>query len=203
MTKAAHRFVDHWLVDPIAKRAGVATLDVEGSQVAAVAWRDGEVAARAAWEAGANPGVGDPARMILPALIDLHAHARERAAGIALAMAGERANQGAVIEPVLAHLRIRTATEDLLVGEQHAEQFAFRTGNLAALFGVLRRPEVDFFVAPAGIDGLSVCRVSDAGDGRIVAQIAGFEVTRVEVEHARGPVAAGGDHLFAVGRKGE
>ena len=43
MTKAAHRFVDHWLVDPIAKRAGVATLDVEGSQVAAVAWRDGEV----------------------------------------------------------------------------------------------------------------------------------------------------------------
>jgi len=77
MTKAAHRFVDHWLVDPVAKRAGVATLDVEGSQITAVTWRDGEAAADAKWEAGANPGVGDPVRMILPALIDLHAHARQ------------------------------------------------------------------------------------------------------------------------------
>ncbi len=70
-------FADHWAVDPVAGLAGVADVSIVAGKIASVTWRDGEVAARACWAAGANPGAGDPTVALLPALIDLHAHFRQ------------------------------------------------------------------------------------------------------------------------------
>ena len=70
-------FADHWVVDPVAGLAGVADVSIVAGKIASVTWRDGEVAARACWAAGANPGSGDPTVALLPALIDLHAHFRQ------------------------------------------------------------------------------------------------------------------------------
>ena len=70
-------FADHWVVDPVAGLAGVADVSVVAGQIVSVTWRDGDVAARACWAAGANPGPGDPTVALLPALIDLHAHFRQ------------------------------------------------------------------------------------------------------------------------------
>jgi dihydroorotase len=70
-------FADHWVVDPVAGLAGAADVSIVAGKIASVTWRDGEVAARACWAAGANPGPGDPTVALLPALIDLHAHFRQ------------------------------------------------------------------------------------------------------------------------------
>ena len=70
-------FADHWVVDPVGGLAGVADVSIVAGKIASVTWRDGEVAARACWAAGANPGAGDPTVALLPALIDLHAHFRQ------------------------------------------------------------------------------------------------------------------------------
>ena len=70
-------FANHWVVDPVAELAGVASVSIVAGQVASVTWRDGEAAARACWAAGANPGASDPTLALLPALIDLHAHFRQ------------------------------------------------------------------------------------------------------------------------------
>ena len=70
-------FTEHWVVDPAAGLAGVASVSIVAGKIASVTWRDGEVAARACWAAGANPGPGDPTVALLPALIDLHAHFRQ------------------------------------------------------------------------------------------------------------------------------
>ena len=70
-------FADHWVVDPVAGLAGVADVSIVAGKIASVTWRDGEVAARACWAAGANRGAGDPTVALLPALIDLHAHFRQ------------------------------------------------------------------------------------------------------------------------------
>ena len=70
-------FADHWVVDPVGGLAGVADVSIVAGKIASVTWRDGEVAARACWAAGANPGAGDPTLALLPALIDLHAHFRQ------------------------------------------------------------------------------------------------------------------------------
>ena len=70
-------FADHWVLDPVAGLAGVADVSLVAGQIVSVTWRDGEAAARACWAAGANPGSGDPAVALLPALIDLHAHFRQ------------------------------------------------------------------------------------------------------------------------------
>jgi dihydroorotase len=70
-------FADHWVVDPVAELAGVASVSIVAGKIASVTWRDGEAAARACWAAGANPGLGDPTVALLPALIDLHAHFRQ------------------------------------------------------------------------------------------------------------------------------
>lgn len=70
-------FADHWVLDPVAGLAGVADVSVVAGQIVSVTWRDGEVAARACWAAGANPGPDDPTVALLPALIDLHAHFRQ------------------------------------------------------------------------------------------------------------------------------
>ena len=70
-------FADHWVVDPVAELAGVASVSIVAGQIVSVTWRDGEAAARACWAAGANPGPGDPTVALLPALIDLHAHFRQ------------------------------------------------------------------------------------------------------------------------------
>ena len=70
-------FADHWVVDPVGGLAGVAGISIVAGKIASVTWRDGEVAARACWAAGANPGAGDPTVALLPALIDLHAHFRQ------------------------------------------------------------------------------------------------------------------------------
>jgi dihydroorotase len=70
-------FADHWVVDPVAELAGVASVSIVAGQTVSVTWRDGEAAARACWAAGANPGPSDPTVALLPALIDLHAHFRQ------------------------------------------------------------------------------------------------------------------------------
>jgi dihydroorotase len=70
-------FADHWVVDPVAGLAGVASVSIVAGKIASVTWRDGEAAARACWAAGANPGPSDPTVALLPALIDLHAHFRQ------------------------------------------------------------------------------------------------------------------------------
>jgi dihydroorotase len=70
-------FADHWVVDPVAELAGVASVSIVAGKIASVTWRDGEAAARACWAAGANPGPSDPTVALLPALIDLHAHFRQ------------------------------------------------------------------------------------------------------------------------------
>jgi dihydroorotase len=70
-------FAEHWVVDPVAELAGVASVSIVAGQIVSVTWRDGEAAARACWAAGANPGPGDPTVALLPALIDLHAHFRQ------------------------------------------------------------------------------------------------------------------------------
>ncbi len=70
-------FAEHWVVDPVAELAGVASVSIVAGQIVSVTWRDGEAAARACWAAGANPGPGDPTVALLPALIDLHAHLRQ------------------------------------------------------------------------------------------------------------------------------
>ena len=70
-------FADHWVVDPVAGLAGVADVSVVAGQIASVTWRDGEAAAHECWAAGANPGPSDPTVVLLPALIDLHAHFRQ------------------------------------------------------------------------------------------------------------------------------
>jgi dihydroorotase len=70
-------FADHWVVDPVAELAGVASVSIVAGQIVSVTWRDGEAAARACWAAGANPGPSDPTVALLPALIDLHAHFRQ------------------------------------------------------------------------------------------------------------------------------
>ena len=70
-------FADHWVVDPVAELAGVASVSIVAGQIVSVTWRDGEAAARACWAAGANPGPSDPTLALLPALIDLHAHFRQ------------------------------------------------------------------------------------------------------------------------------
>ena len=70
-------FAEHWVVDPVAGLAGVASVSIVAGKIASVTWRDGEAAARACWAAGANPGPGDPTVALLPALIDLHAHFRQ------------------------------------------------------------------------------------------------------------------------------
>jgi dihydroorotase len=70
-------FADHWVVDPVAGLAGVADVSVVVGQIASVTWRDGEAAAHECWAAGANPGPSDPTVVLLPALIDLHAHFRQ------------------------------------------------------------------------------------------------------------------------------
>ena len=70
-------FADHWVVDPVAGLAGVADVSVVVGQIASVTWRDAEAAAHECWAAGANPGPSDPTVVLLPALIDLHAHFRQ------------------------------------------------------------------------------------------------------------------------------
>ena len=70
-------FADHWVVDPVAELAGVASVSIVAGQIVSVTWRNGEAAARACWAAGANPGPSDPTVALLPALIDLHAHFRQ------------------------------------------------------------------------------------------------------------------------------
>ena len=70
-------YTEHWVVDPVAGLAGVASVSIVAGKIASVTWRDGEAAARACWAAGANPGPGDPTVALLPALIDLHAHFRQ------------------------------------------------------------------------------------------------------------------------------
>ena len=70
-------FAEHWVVDPVAGLAGVADVSVVAGQIVSVTWRDGQVAARACWAAGANPDPSDPTVALLPALIDLHAHFRQ------------------------------------------------------------------------------------------------------------------------------
>ena len=70
-------FTEHWVVDPVAGLAGVASVSIVAGKIASVTWRDGEAAARACWAAGANPSPGDPTVALLPALIDLHAHFRQ------------------------------------------------------------------------------------------------------------------------------
>ncbi|MEI6156332.1 MAG: dihydroorotase [bacterium] len=70
-------FAEHWVVDPVAELAGVASVSIIAGKIASVTWRDGEAAARACWTAGANPGPSDPTVALLPALIDLHAHFRQ------------------------------------------------------------------------------------------------------------------------------
>ena len=70
-------FTEHWVVDPVAGLAGVASVSIVAGKIASVTWRDGEAAALACWAAGANPGAGDSTVAHLPALIDLHAHFRQ------------------------------------------------------------------------------------------------------------------------------
>ena len=72
---------DHWVVDPVSRRAGVATIEVHSGKVARLEWRDGVVEARRAFIEGAEPGPKDPKRLVLPALVDLHAHFRQPGAG--------------------------------------------------------------------------------------------------------------------------
>ena len=72
---------DHWVVDPASRRAGVATVEVHSGKIARLEWRDGIVEARRTFIEGAEPGPKDPTKMILPALVDLHAHFRQPGAG--------------------------------------------------------------------------------------------------------------------------
>jgi dihydroorotase len=72
---------DHWVVDPASRRAGVATVEVHSGKIARLEWRDGIVEARRTFIEGAEPGQKDPTKMILPALVDLHAHFRQPGAG--------------------------------------------------------------------------------------------------------------------------
>ncbi|MFZ9608169.1 MAG: dihydroorotase [Candidatus Limnocylindrus sp.] len=68
---------EHWVVDPVSRRAGVATIEVHSGKVARLEWRDGIAEARRTFIEGGEPGVKDPKRLVLPALIDLHAHFRQ------------------------------------------------------------------------------------------------------------------------------
>ena len=70
-------FADHWVVDPSSRRAGVATVEVHSGKIARLDWRDGIVDARQTFIDGAEPGPKDPSRLLLPALVDLHAHFRQ------------------------------------------------------------------------------------------------------------------------------
>ena len=72
---------DHWVVDPSSRRAGVATVEVHSGKIARLEWRDGITEARRCWIDGAEPGPKDPTKLILPALVDLHAHFRQPGAG--------------------------------------------------------------------------------------------------------------------------
>ncbi len=82
---------DHWVVDPASRRAGVATVEVHSGKVAQLEWRDGITAARSCWLEGAEPGAKDPTRVILPALVDLHAHFRQPGGGAAEGVASGEA----------------------------------------------------------------------------------------------------------------
>jgi dihydroorotase len=68
---------EHWVVDPVSRRAGVATIEVHSGKIARLDWRDGVAEARRTFIEGAEPGANDPQRLILPALVDLHAHFRQ------------------------------------------------------------------------------------------------------------------------------
>jgi dihydroorotase len=70
-------FAEHWVVDSVAELAGAASVSIVAGQIVSVTWRDGEAAAHECWAAGANPGPSDPTVVLLPALIDLHAHFRQ------------------------------------------------------------------------------------------------------------------------------
>jgi len=70
-------FEPAWVVDPVVGRAGVATVTVVNGTIDVLTWRDGEAAAEACWRAGANPSADAPRHLILPTLIDLHAHFRQ------------------------------------------------------------------------------------------------------------------------------
>ncbi|MFM8177025.1 MAG: dihydroorotase, partial [Candidatus Limnocylindrus sp.] len=72
---------EHWVLDPVSRRAGVATIEVHSGKVARLEWRDGVAEARRAFIEGAEPGPKDPTRLVLPALVDLHAHFRQPGAG--------------------------------------------------------------------------------------------------------------------------
>ena len=68
---------DHWVVDPVSRRAGVASIEVHSGKVARLEWRDGVAEARRTFIEGGEPGAKDPKRLVLPALVDLHAHFRQ------------------------------------------------------------------------------------------------------------------------------
>lgn len=68
---------DHWVVDPASRRAGVATIEVHSGKVSRLEWRDGVADARRVFIEGGEPGAKDPKRLVLPALVDLHAHFRQ------------------------------------------------------------------------------------------------------------------------------
>ena len=68
---------DHWVVDPASRRAGVATIEVHSGKVSRLEWRDGVADARRVFIEGGEPGAKDPKHLVLPALVDLHAHFRQ------------------------------------------------------------------------------------------------------------------------------
>ena len=77
MSETTRLLRDVYAVDPRAGLAGVATIAVEGGAIASLAWRDGAAAAAARWRDGAQPLADDPGLLLLPALVDLHAHFRQ------------------------------------------------------------------------------------------------------------------------------
>ena len=66
-----------WVVDPVAKLAGTATVEVRDGRFDRVDWRDGVDAASARFREGGEPERGDPTDLLLPSLFDLHAHFRQ------------------------------------------------------------------------------------------------------------------------------
>ena len=193
-------YASHFVIDPVAHRAGVATVAVADGRVASVRWRDGEEAARARWSAGANPAPGDPADLLLPALVDLHAHFRQPGA-----RASEEVRSGALAAAHGGYATVALMPNTEPAADNPATVRAMVAGETC---GVRLLPIAAATIGRAGGEVVDVAAVVEAGavalsdDGSPIADRAVFRAALLAaatagiplIEHCEDPaLTAGGE----------
>lgn len=191
-----------WVVDPVAKLAGAANVALRDGRIERVDWRDGAEAAAARFRAGGEPDLGDPTDLLLPALIDLHAHFRQPGAAASEdAASGERAAAHGGYGTVCLMPNSEPAADSAEILASMVRVDGARRGVRLLPIGAATRGRAGTALAPLA-DLAAAGAIGFSDDGSPIADAALFRAALIGagalglpvIEHAEAPhLTAGGE----------